>query len=95
MSAAPASAFDVPLAVRVEIAHAAGTPLVLAGPALAELHFTLIGAREVERAFSERSVAVAEAQACAEHRTRLAQAWSRAAFAAAALALILQLGSLL
>ncbi len=95
MSAALASAFDVPLAVRVEIAHSAGAPLVLAGSALEELHFTLVAARDVERAFSERSVAVADAYSRAERQVSLAQRWSRVALTAAALALASQLGVLL
>lgn len=96
MSVTPILTFaDLPLAVRIEVARAARTPMVFAGTALEELHQTMVAAREVERAFSERSIAIADAFAYAEHQARLAQAWSRAALAAAVLALAAQLGALL
>ncbi len=86
---------DLPLATRVEVAHAAGMPLVFTGAALEELHYTMVAAREVERAFSERSIAVAETHARAELDAVLNRAWAQASFAAAGLSLTFQLGGLL
>ena len=81
----------VPLAKRIEIARDAGSHLVFSGATLEELHQLLEDARDVERAFYERSVAVVDAGARAQAeismlRTRLIDTWAAVIVFAAALA---------
>lgn len=86
---------SVPLADRVRVAHETDSVLIFTGKTLRELHELILDAREVERAYQERSVAIAETQARMARETRVTRAWVIVAYLLAALSLAGRSGGLL
>ena len=101
---------SVPLADRIRIARETDGVLIFNGRSLEELHQLILDARDVDRAFRERSAAIDEVRAALELETRVAIAaaraeiereasitrrWMIAAYLVAAISLALRSGGLI
>ncbi|TPE49955.1 hypothetical protein [Amaricoccus solimangrovi] len=85
---------DTPLAERVTRARDARAAVVLNGRSLDELHQLILDTRELERAFTERTIAVADGAARTEREIHAARAWITGTCLAALIILAARAGGL-